>query len=84
MAKKDNTKSNNLKDEKKKIKKDKKKDSNDSVKGLKAVRLEISKVRWPSKNEMIKYSIATVIFVIFFGVFFYLIELLMAFLKSIV
>lgn len=45
------------------------------------VRKEVSKVKWPSKKDMIKYSIATIIFIIFFAVFFYLIELILALLK---
>jgi len=51
---------------------------------FKSVIKEVSKVKWPSKKEMLKYSIATIIFVIFFALFFYAIELLMAFLKSLV
>lgn len=49
---------------------------------FKSVFKEVSKVKWPSKKEMIKYSIATIVFVVFFALFFYAIELLMAFLKS--
>lgn len=45
------------------------------------VRKEVEKVKWPSKKEMIKYSVATIIFVIFFASFFYLIELVLALLK---
>ena len=45
------------------------------------VRKEISKVKWPSKKEMVKYSIATIVFIIFFAIFFYLIELILALLK---
>ena len=51
---------------------------------FKSVVKEVSKVKWPSKKEMIKYSIATIVFVVFFGLFFYAIELLMAFFKSLV
>lgn len=45
------------------------------------VRKEVSKVKWPSKKDMIKYSIATIVFIIFFAIFFYLIELILALLK---
>ncbi len=45
---------------------------------------EFSKVKWPSKKEMVKYSIATIVFVIFFGVFFFAIAALMSFLKTII
>ena len=44
---------------------------------FKSLRSEFKKVRWPNKKEMIKYSIATIVFVLFFGVFFYLIEVMM-------
>ena len=50
----------------------------------KSVVKEVSKVKWTSKKEMLKYSIATIVFVIFFALFFYAIELLMAFFKSLV
>jgi len=45
---------------------------------------EVTKVRWTSKKEMVKYSIATILFVVFFGLFFYAIELVMAFVKSLI
>lgn len=54
------------------------------VNWFKSVGKEVSKVKWPSKKEMIKYSVATIVFVVFFALFFYVIELLMAFLKSLV
>lgn len=43
---------------------------------------EVKKVRWPSKKEMIKYSIATIVFILFFALFFYLIELIIFFIKG--
>ena len=46
------------------------------------VKKELSKVKWPSKKDMIKYSIATIVFVIFFAGFFYLIDVVFAFVKS--
>ena len=48
------------------------------------VKKELDKVRWPNKKEMVKYSVATISFVIFFAVFFYLIDLTVAFIKSMV
>ena len=47
------------------------------------VRSEMAKVKWPSKKDMIKYSIATIIFVIFFALFFYAIDLIIALLKEV-
>ena len=51
---------------------------------LKSVKSEMSKVVWPTKKDMIKYSIATVVFIVIFAVYFYGIEVLMAWLKSII
>ena len=45
------------------------------------VKKELSKVVWPSKKNMIKYSVAAISFIIFFAVFFYIIELIMALLE---
>jgi len=42
------------------------------------VKKELSKVKWPSKNDMVKYSIATIVFVVFFAGFFSLISALVA------
>ena len=50
----------------------------------KSVIKEVSKVKWPNKKEMVKYSLVTIVFVIFFALFFYAIELLMALLKSLI
>ena len=41
----------------------------------------MKKVRWPLKSEMVKYSIATLSFIIFFGIFFTLGNLKIAGLK---
>ena len=49
---------------------------------LKSVKSEILKVKWPSKKDMIKYSIATIVFILFFALFFYCIDLIIAILKE--
>ena len=49
---------------------------------FKGVISEFKKVRWPNKKEMIKYSIATIVFIIFFALFFYLIEVIIYFIKQ--
>lgn len=51
---------------------------------FKSIKSEFKKVRWPNRKEMVKYSIATIVFVLFFGIFFYLIEVLMYFLNKLV
>ena len=45
---------------------------------------ELKLVQWPNRKDMVKYSIATIVFIIFFALFFYAIELIMAFLKSLI
>lgn len=49
---------------------------------VKDVRKEMSKVKWPGKKDMVKYSFATICFIIFFAVFFYIIEVVIALLKA--
>jgi len=49
---------------------------------LKEVKAEMKKVKWPTKKEMIKYSITTLIFILLFAGFFYLIDVLFALLKG--
>lgn len=49
---------------------------------FKGVKKEVSRIRWTSKKELVKYSVSTVAFMVFFGVFFYAIDLLVALLRS--
>ncbi len=51
---------------------------------FKQIKKEMEKVHFPSRKDMIKYSIATIAFVIFFALYFYAIELVMAFIKSLI
>ena len=39
---------------------------------------EFSKIKWPTKKEMVKYSIATIVFVVLFSLFFLAIQSLMS------
>ena len=32
---------------------------------------EIKRIKWTSGKELVKYSIATIVFVVFFGIYFY-------------
>lgn len=48
------------------------------------VKKELGKVKWPTKKDMVKYSIATICLVIFFAGFFYLIDMAVAAIKSLV
>ncbi len=47
------------------------------------VKSEFKKVHWTSKKDMVKYSIACIIFIIFCALFFYLIDVLFALLQSV-
>ncbi len=51
---------------------------------LSEVKKELGKVKWPNRKDMVKYSVATIVFVIFFAGFFYLIDLAVAFIKTLV
>ena len=81
---------NKNKDEKKKLtsKKQPKKEKKNIFKRLIGflgdVKKEMKKVHWPSKKDMVKYSIATLCFIVFFSLFFYLIDIIFAFIKSLV
>lgn len=83
LEKKSSKKEDSKKKDKKVVKKStKQKKPSKQKKGFfHEVRKEVSKVKWPSKKDMVKYSVATIVFVIFFAVFFYLIELILALLK---
>ena len=72
-----NTENSKNTKKKKEIKKNSKKNF------LGEVRSEMAKVKWPSKKDMIKYSIATIVFVIFFALFFYAIDMIIALLKEV-
>ena len=78
------------KKEEKENKKVKKVKENKKAKGKKApkenyiagVKAELSKVVWPSKKEVLKYTISTIILVIVLVGFFILINLLMSLVKG--
>ena len=46
------------------------------------VKSEFKRVHWTSKKDMVKYSIATIAFIIFCSGFFYLIDVIFAFIRS--
>ena len=47
------------------------------------VKSETLSVHWPSRKDMVKYSVATIFFIIFCAVFFYLIDVLFALIQLI-
>ena len=46
------------------------------------VKSELSKVKWPTKHEVIKYTIATLVFIVVLVLFFVLLSLLMSVIKG--
>ena len=38
---------------------------------FKGVGKEIKRIKWTSGKDLVKYSIATIVFVVFFGIYFY-------------
>ena len=50
---------------------------------FKGVKKEISRIKWTSKKDLVKYSVSSIAFMLFFGVFFYAIDMLVALLRSV-
>lgn len=75
-TKKDETKNNKKKDSKKKPSKVKKENYFAGVKS------EMSKVKWPTKKEVLKYTVSTIVFVLILVVFFILMSLIMSGIKG--
>ena len=48
------------------------------------VKAELKKVNWPSKKDLTKYGVATIIFIVIFGLYFYGLDALFAWLSSLV
>ena len=46
------------------------------------VKSEFQKVNWTSKDNLIKYSIATIVFVVFCSLFFYAIDIIFALIQT--
>ena len=49
---------------------------------FKDVKKEISKVKWPSKKNMVKYTTTTVLFILFFAILYVCLDLIIALVKS--
>ena len=49
---------------------------------FKGVGKEIKRIRWTDKKDLFKYSICTLMFVIFFGVYFYAIDVIVWLVRS--
>ena len=49
---------------------------------LKGVKKELTHVKWPKKEDMIKFSIATFILMVFVGLFYTFFDVIMVFLAE--
>ena len=73
-------KDNNLKNVKKKDNKKEKSVKKESF--FASVKKELKLVKWPTAKDIIKYTIATIIFCVIFVLFFELLNLIMAYVKG--
>ena len=48
------------------------------------VKHELKKVKWPSKKNMILYSVATISFIVFFALFFTMSDVILAGIKELI
>ena len=51
---------------------------------VKGVKKESKMVKWPSGKDTLKYSTMVLVLMIFFGLYFYLLDVIFTFLKGIV
>ena len=49
---------------------------------FKDVKKEISKVKWPTRKNMTKYTMTTVVFILFFALLYVSLDLVIALVKS--
>ena len=90
IAVKKNEKEKPKKVEKKNSKKNNKKKVKEEKKSLwvrfrifcHGVKSEFTKIHWPSKKDMVRYSIASIFFIIFSALFFYLINVIFALIQK--
>ncbi len=52
------------------------------MKFLKNVKKEMEKVKWPDKKHMIKYTVATLFMIVFFALYFFGINMVIALVKG--
>jgi preprotein translocase subunit SecE len=48
------------------------------------VKKEVGKTHWPKGKELFKYSVSTLSMVVFFGLFFYVLDVVFAFLRDVI
>ena len=52
------------------------------IKYFKGVGKELKRIRWTDRKDLLKYSICTLMFVLFFGIYFYGIDWIVLFVRS--
>lgn len=86
MAKKEIEKKDQITNKEKPVKEKKKIEKESLFTKLKnfinGVKTEGKRVKWPNRKDMIKYSLATIIFIVGCSLFFYAIDIIMAFLHT--
>lgn len=55
---------------------------NSIAKYFKGVKKEISRIRWTTGKELVKYSLTTVTFMLALGVYFYAIDMIISWIRS--
>ena len=56
---------------------------NSITKYFKGVKKELSRIRWTSGKDLVKYSLTAVMFMTFLGVYFYAIDMLVSLIRSV-
>ena len=60
-----------------------KKALNSAAKYFKGVKKELKRIRWTTGKELVKYSLTAVSFMVFLGLYFYTIDILVSLLRSV-
>lgn len=53
------------------------------TKYFKGVKKEVSRIRWTTPKNLLKYSITTISFMLFLGIYFYAIDLIVSLIRSV-
>ena len=48
------------------------------------VKKEASRIHWPNKKDLVKYSLTCIVLIVFFGAYFFALDALFAFLKGVI
>ena len=53
------------------------------IKYFKGVKKEINRIRWTTPKDLFKYSVTTVTLMLFLGIYFYIIDILVSLVRSV-